>query len=145
MELSMNMTLLACSKTVPHICSCWIFGVAFLGWLQGLPDWAIKYAGGRVMGHSKIYKSANPPFWDWAYWGCHFWPGCHAVVPFAAEVIFSTCALLQDAPSCSSESCLTAVVSAVPSCQACMLRISTQTICRLAMTCQFCDTVEDAR
>lgn len=55
----------------------------------GLPDWAIKYAGGRVMGHSKIYKSANPPFWDWAYWGCHFWPGCHAVVPFAAEALLT--------------------------------------------------------
>jgi len=80
--------------------------------MQGLPDWAIKYAGGRVMGHSRVYKSANPSFWDWAYWGCHFWPGCHAVVPFAAEVILSTRAFLQDAPLLICERCLTVAVSA---------------------------------
>lgn len=60
-------------------------------WVQGLPDWAIKYAGGRVMGHSKVYKTANPPFWDWAYWGCYFWPGCQEVLPFAAEVLVLLC------------------------------------------------------
>ncbi len=127
-------------------CSYWLFGVALLSWLQGLPDWAIKYAGGRVMGHSKIYKTANPPFWDWAYWGCHFWPGCHAVVPFAAEVIFSACALLQDAPSFFCKSCLTVVVSAVPFMP--NLHASHQHAdqlqCSLAATCQFWDTVENA-
>lgn len=55
----------------------------------GLPDWAIKYAGGRVMGHSRIYKTANPPFWDWAYWGCYYWPGCQEVLPFAAEALLT--------------------------------------------------------
>ncbi len=114
--------------------------------MQGLPDWAIKYAGGRVMGHSRVYKSANPSFWDWAYWGCHFWPGCHAVVPFAAEVIFSTCALLQDPPLLSHKSCLAVVVSAVtfmPHLHAAH-QPADHSHCRLAVTCQLCDTVEDA-
>ena len=54
--------------------------------LQGLPDYANYYAGGRVIGHSQVYKSANPPFTHLTYWGCYFWPGCHPVAPSAALV-----------------------------------------------------------
>ena len=54
--------------------------------MQGIPDWALLYAGGSVVGHSKPYKAAEPPFSDWAYWGCHFWPGCHPVAPRANKV-----------------------------------------------------------
>ena len=137
-------------ETVGTVCSaCFVatafFGAAFVSWLQGLPDWAIKYAGGRVMGHSRIYKSANPPFWDWGYWGCHFWPGCHAVVPFAAEVILTTGAFQQDAPLFSYNSCLT-IISAVPLMP--NLHASHQHAdhphCTLAVTCQICDTVKTA-
>ena len=58
--------------------------------VQGQPDWAIKYAGGRVLGHSQVYRTALPRFWDWTYWGCHYWPGCQTVLPSAAQVMLSS-------------------------------------------------------
>lgn len=42
-----------------------------------------------MIGHSQVYKSANPPFTHLTYWGCYLWPGCSPVVPDAAEVCSS--------------------------------------------------------
>ncbi|KAL3137922.1 hypothetical protein ABBQ38_005169 [Trebouxia sp. C0009 RCD-2024] len=55
----------------------------------GLPDYANFHAGGRVIGHSQVYKSANPPFTHLTYWGCYLWPGCSPVVPDAAEKLLT--------------------------------------------------------
>lgn len=61
--------------------------------LQGMPDWALLYAGGRVVGHSKPYKAAEPALSDWTYWGCYLWPGCHAVAPRANKVSCRHCSV----------------------------------------------------
>lgn len=42
-----------------------------------------------MIGHSKVYKSANPSFTHLTYWGCYLWPGCSPVIPTAAEVCLS--------------------------------------------------------
>ena len=53
-----------------------------------------------MIGHSQVYKSANPSFTHLTYWGCYLWPGCTPVVPTAAEVCLPSAPVPQSTLSC---------------------------------------------